>query len=122
MEFTPFLRKPYVVQAVEITRDNIDEVAKWVGEVREDDGQLYILVDRRMVPGHFRVYPGYFMTKLGLNVRCYPRKVFNDLFVEEDEDMKPWIEFMEQKSGYTRYTKRDHDNDRDYDEMYDDER
>jgi hypothetical protein len=35
------------------------------------------------------------MTKMGENVRCYSRKIFKEQFVEEDESIKPWVEFME---------------------------
>lgn len=83
MEFTTFVRKPFVVQAVEITTENIEEVAKYIGDVRErEDGTKYILVDRRLVPNVFKVYPGFFMTKMGENVRCYSRKIFKEQFVE----------------------------------------
>ena len=95
MQFTTFVRKPFVVEAVEVTTENIEEVAKYVGDLREkEDGTQYILVDRRLVPNVFRVYPGFYMTKMGENVRCYSRKIFREQFVEEDEKMKPLLEFM----------------------------
>lgn len=59
MNFTTFVRKPFVVEAVEITIDNIAEVAKSVGDLREmEDGTLYILVDNRLVPNVNKVFPG----------------------------------------------------------------
>lgn len=100
MEFKTFVRKPFVVEAVEITAENITEVAKYIGDVRErEDGTQYILVDRRLVPNVFKVYPGFFMTKMGENIRCYSRKIFKEQFVEEDESIKPWLEFMEKSSA-----------------------
>ena len=96
MEFQTFVRKPFVVQAVEVTTANIAEVAKYVGDLREkEDGTPYILVDRRLVPNVFRVYPGFFMTKMGENIRCYSRKIFKAQFTEMDEQIRPWIEFMD---------------------------
>ena len=93
MQFTTFVRKPFVVEAVEVTTENIEEVAKYVGDLREkEDGTQYILVDRRLVPNVFRVYPGFYMTKMGENVRCYSRKIFREQFVEEDEKMKPLLD------------------------------
>lgn len=95
MEFATYVRKPFVVQAVEITADNIAEVAEHVGDLRhKEDGTPFILVDRRLVPNVFRVYPGFFMTKMGENVRCYSRKIFNEQFVPETPDIKSWVEFM----------------------------
>jgi hypothetical protein len=56
---------------------------------------IFLVVDRRLVPNVFKVYPGFFMTKMGENIRCYSRKIFKEQFVEEDESIKPWIDFME---------------------------
>lgn len=93
--FTTFVRKPFVVEAVEITEDNIKEVANYVGDLRhKEDGTPYILVDRRLVPNVERVYPGYFMTKMGENVRCYSRRIFREQFMIQTEQIKPWVDFM----------------------------
>lgn len=95
MQFTTFVRKPFVVDAVEVTTENIGEVAKYVGDLREkEDGTPYILVDRRLVPNVFRVYPGFFMTKMGENIRCYSRKIFKEQFTEQTDEIKNWVDFM----------------------------
>lgn len=101
MEFTKFVRKPFTVEAIEITLENIDELAKDIGDVRtRDDGTKYILVDSRLVPNVEKVYPGFFVTKMGQNVRCYSRKIFREQFVEATEEIQPWLDFMEaQKSS-----------------------
>lgn len=90
MKFTSFIRRPFLVQAVEITPENITQVAKYIGDVRDrDDGTKFILVNPRLVPtgerGITRVYPGYFVTKMGDNYRCFTRQDFKDLFVQHDE-------------------------------------
>ena len=96
MEMTKYARKPFFVDAVEITADNIEEVAKDVGDLRsKDDGTPYILVDRRLVPNVTRVYIGFFMTKMGDNVRCYSRKVFKEQFVKNNDNIQTWVEFLE---------------------------
>lgn len=95
MEFTTYVRKPFIVDAVEITADNIEEVAKYVGDLREkEDGTQYILVDQRLVPNVERVYPGFFMTKMGENVRCYSKRIFKEQFLFQTEEIKPWVEYM----------------------------
>ena len=95
MQFQTFVRKPFVVDAIEVTTANIAEVAKYVGDLREkEDGTPYILVDRRLVPNVFRVYPGFFMTKMGENVRCYSRKIFKEQFMFQTDQIKPWVDFM----------------------------
>lgn len=99
MEFTTFVRKPFVVDAVEVTAENIGEVAKYVGDLREkEDGTPYILVDRRLVPNVFRVYPGFFMTRMGENVRCYSKKIFKEQFMVQDEQIKEWVNFINGKA------------------------
>ena len=98
MEFQTFVRKPFDVQALEITKDNIAEVAKSVGDLRtEDSGDPYILVDPRLVPNVIRVYIGFYMTKMGQNVRCYSRRVFREQFTEKTEEMQPWLDYIEGK-------------------------
>jgi hypothetical protein len=93
--FKTFVRKPFIVEAVEITEDNIKEVANYVGDLRQkEDGTPYILVDRRLVPNVERVYPGYFMTKMGENVRCYSRRIFKEQFMVQTDQIKPWVDFM----------------------------
>jgi hypothetical protein len=95
MQFTTFVRKPFVVNAIEVTNENIAEIAKYVGDLREkEDGSPYILVDRRLVPNVDRVFPGFFMTKMGENVRCYTRKIFREQFIIQTDEIKPWVEFM----------------------------
>lgn len=100
MDFTTFVRKPFVVEAVEITEDNIEEVAKYIGDIRErEDGTKYILVDTRLVPNVERVYTGFFMTKMGENVRCYSKKIFREQFTEKTDEIQPWLDFMESQSA-----------------------
>jgi hypothetical protein len=95
MKFTTYVRKPFIVQAVEITTDNIADIAGFVGDLRKkEDGSPYILVDPRLVPNVERVYPGFFMTKMGENIRCYSRRVFTDQFIVQSDQIKPWVDYM----------------------------
>ena len=95
LEFTEFVRKPFVVGAVEVTEENIEEVAKYVGDLKsKDDGTPYIQVDRKLVPNIYRVFPGFFMTRMGDNVRCYSRRVFLEQFRAQTPDIKTWVDFM----------------------------
>lgn len=95
MDFTTFVRKPFMVEAVEVTEDNIEEVAKFVGVLRKkDDGTPYINVDRRLFPNIFRVYPGFWMTKMGDNIRCYSKQVFKKQFIESNDGLNAWYEEM----------------------------
>lgn len=88
LEFTPFVRKPFTVEAVRITEANIAEVAELVGEVRyldeKNQRKPYIHVNRRLVPYVLRVFPGFWVTRMGEEVRCYANKVFHEQFAESD--------------------------------------
>lgn len=101
LKFSEYVRRPFVVEAVEITKENIGEIASFVGELKEkEDGTPFILVDRRLVPNVYRVYPGFFMTRMGDHIRCYSRKVFVEQFTEQTEDIQPWVAFLnEGKNG-----------------------
>lgn len=93
MEFTRFVRKPFVVEAIEITEENIEEIAREVGTIREkEDGTLYIQVDQRRVPNVLAVFPGFWMTKMGRNVRCYSRRVFLNQFTEITPEVDAGLE------------------------------
>jgi hypothetical protein len=103
MEFIEFVRKPFVVEALEITEENIAEVAKYVGDVEEnDDGTRFIRVDRSLVPNVTRVYPGYFMTRMGDYVRCYSRRVFFEQFTPLTGDIRKWVVFLEKTTPTPR--------------------
>lgn len=96
MEFTTYVRRPFVVQAVEVTTANIAEVATLVGELNEKrDGTPYIMVNPELVPNVERVYPGYYMTKMGDNVRCYSRRVFREQFMEKNEENRGLFDYVE---------------------------
>lgn len=99
MEFNKFVRKPFIIEAVEITEDNIGEIAQFVGTLRKKkDGTPYIQVDRLLVPSIPRVYPGFWMTKMDDNVRCYSNRTFKEQFVESTPDIANWVEFMNRET------------------------
>jgi len=89
---TTYVRKPFLVDAVEITDKNISELASLVGTLQnKDDGTIYIQVDRRLVPNVFRVYPGFWMTKMDGNIRCYSKQIFDKLFIPSNVELEEWI-------------------------------
>lgn len=84
MKFNQYIRRPFVVEAVEITEENIDEVAELVGEIRVKDGVKFIALNRRIVPNVNRAYIGWFMTRMNDNYRCYNPKTFNEQFIDHE--------------------------------------
>ena len=96
LEFEKYVRIPFVVEAVEITVANIEEIAMQVGTLKTDaeTGKPYIWVDKRLVPGVNKVHPGYFMTRMGDMVRCYSPKVFAAQFRMPDANIMEWVEYI----------------------------
>lgn len=98
LEFNPFMRRPFTVDAIKVTKENIDEIAVYVGDVEEtDEGTPFIVVDPSLVPNVARVHVGYFVTKMGDYVRCYSPKVFHQQFVPMDADMEKFMEVASQR-------------------------
>jgi hypothetical protein len=103
MDFNEFVRKPFIVEAMEITRDNITEVAKYIGDVEEsEDGSKFIRVDHKLVPNVTRVYPGFYMTRMGDYIRCYSRRVFFEQFTPLTGDIQKWVTFLEKTTPIPR--------------------
>lgn len=100
MDYTTFVRKPFTVEAVEITAENMAELAQFIGVIEtEEDGTPFIKVDHSKVPTKvYRVFVGYWMTKMTYGkttqIRCYSPKIFRQQFVESTPPMLEWVEFL----------------------------
>ena len=88
MEFTQFVRRPFAVEAVEITMLNIEEIAKLIGELRVKDGVIYIGLNHRTIPNVDRAYVGWWMTRMGNNYRCYSPKTFQHQFIDYQDSIE----------------------------------
>lgn len=96
MKMHTFVRRPFTVKAVEVTRQNIHELAPYIGTVETSDrGQEFIQVDKSKVPNIGRVWPGHFVTVMGGNIRCFTRKSFIAQFAGASPDIMTWVEWME---------------------------
>lgn len=84
MDFKQYTRRPFVVEAVEITEENLEEVAALIGGIREANGQRWIILDRSVVPNISRAEVGWYLTRLNDKYHCYAPKVFNAQFVLAD--------------------------------------
>lgn len=96
MEFTTYVRKPFEVEAVEVTADNIASVAKMIGTLKiTKEGVPYIQVDPTKVGQVERVWPGYWMTKMSKNIRCYSPNLFLAQFQPKENGEEPVSEDTE---------------------------
>lgn len=98
MQTTTFVRKPFIVEAIEITKENIADLAEFIGDLEhKDDGTPYIQVDKAKVPNMYRVYLGFWMTKMDNNIRCYSRRVFKDQFMQMTPLVQQYVDQMKKK-------------------------
>lgn len=98
MEFTTFVRKPFVVEAIEVTDENIEQLAELIGELRhKENGAPYISVNRRHIVQD-RVYTGFWITKMGGNIRCYSSRIFTNEFVRSNSDIEAWVSYLNNSS------------------------
>lgn len=90
LEFVSYVRKPFKVSSCEVTKDNIEELNKQfkIGTLdHKPDGTPFIIVtNTHKIPNVNRIFPGYFLTKMGKNMRCFSRKIYFEQF----EEMTPW--------------------------------
>lgn len=98
MQFNQFIRKPFKIEAIEITAENLSEIAPLIGEERTKGDDRYIAVDKRIVPSIHRAYVGWFVTRLDDNLRCYSPKVFHAQFAELTGEWADWLEALEDDS------------------------
>lgn len=84
-----YTRKPFTVEAVQVTPQNLEEVAKWCGgeiitERRGGREVKYIKVDvsRPMTERQTKAFVEDWVLKAGTGFKCYTKKAFPDCFVE----------------------------------------
>jgi hypothetical protein len=94
IEYEDFVRKPFIVKAVEVTEENIREIADELGRMKfdENDGTPYIAVEKGKVPNVSRVQLGWWMTKHGKRTHCYAPGVFEKQFVENTPAIQEWVD------------------------------
>ena len=79
-----YARKPFVIDAVRVTAENIEEVAEWCeGEVRtKKDASKYIkvAVQRPMNDRQTMAFAGDWVLKAGMGFKVYTQKAFEASF------------------------------------------
>lgn len=92
METTKFTRKPFDVEAVQVTADNIDEVAKWCqGEViTQNDGSKFIKVRvlRVLNERQTQAFVEDWVLYAGTGYKVYTDKAFRKSFVPQTEELR----------------------------------
>lgn len=82
-----YTRKPFTVEAVQVTSENFNAVAEWCGgEVQSlSDGASFIKVDvsRPITTRQTRAFPGDWVLFAGRNFKVYTEKAFRTNFIPE---------------------------------------
>jgi len=85
IETTKFSRKPFFVDAVQVTEANMKEVAEWCsGEILEYPNETYIKVSvkRPYSQRQTQAHPGDWVLQAGKGFKVYPDKAFKQSFDE----------------------------------------
>lgn len=87
LETTKYARKPFHVDAVRVTAENMAEVAQWVnGDIRPDkDGKQFVKVRvaRPMSERQSQAYVGDWVLYAGTGYKVYTHKAFLASFEQE---------------------------------------
>jgi hypothetical protein len=108
MQTAVFARRPFFVEAVQVSAENFEDIAKWCGgqmQVREGgDGKKkpYILVTvvRPMNDRQKTAFVGDWVVRAGSSFRVYTSTGFGKSFiptnprVEEKRDIEAWLEYL----------------------------
>lgn len=89
METEKYLRKPFEVEAVQVTAENIDEVAQWCkGEVKEQNGNKYIKVEvaRTLNEKQTMAFIGDWILFAGTGYKVYTAKAFGKHFTKVETE------------------------------------
>lgn len=86
IESTIYVRKPFEVEAVEVTEENIKEAAQWCQGTLMEDSRPYIKVRvaRPLNERQTKAYPGDWILYAGTGFKVYTAKAFYKTF-----EMKP---------------------------------
>lgn len=102
-----FVRKPFVVEGLEVTAENIAEVAEWCGgEVRESNGKrgyrvqqyIKVAVKNPLNDRQTRAYVGDWVLSASTGFKVYSKKAFVASFDEQTERMFDVIERMDERA------------------------
>lgn len=84
IESTRYVRKPFYIDAVQVTTENLEDIAKWVeSEVRHDvDGTKYVKVrvHRPLNDRQTKAYVGDWVLKAGGGFKVFTPKAFASNF------------------------------------------
>lgn len=94
LESTEYERKPLKVAVVQVTSENIEEVARWTrGALKTDDGGKFVevKVHRPIDDRQTKAYAGDFVLKAPTGFKVYTQTAFAKSFVQVSEVKTPVV-------------------------------
>lgn len=82
IETTKYVRKPFEVDAVQVTEENLEAVKDWCQGALEEDNRPYIRVRvaRPLNERQTKAYPGDWVLYAGTGFKVYTSKAFHKTF------------------------------------------
>lgn len=94
LETVKYVRKPFYIDAVQVTAENLADVAKWAdGDVRSDENAKYIhvRVHRPINDRQSKAYVGDWVLYAGTGFKVYTPKAFAQSFELAPDDAVPLV-------------------------------
>lgn len=90
VETTTYVRKPFEVEAVEVTEENMEAVKDWCQGVIESDNRKFIRVrvTRVLNERQTKAYPGDWVLYASTGFKVYTAKAFHKTFEKPDGEAK----------------------------------
>ena len=98
LHYETFVRTPFKIEAVEVTEENIHQIAEMLGSKIFTDtrtGSTFIGVDNDQMPGIYRIYAGFWVTKMGHRFRAYSQQRFLKEFIRLSAGVEGWVKMAE---------------------------
>lgn len=86
-----YTRKPFSIDAIRVTEENLEEVAQWCGgEIHKYNGKRFIKVDvnRPLTEKQTKAFAGDWVLKAGTGFKVYQHKAFQHCFDKVAEESK----------------------------------
>ena len=82
IESTTYVRKPFEVDAVQVTEDNLEQVRQWCQGKLESDNRPFVRVrvSRALNERQTKAYPGDWVLYAGTGFKVYTDNAFHKTF------------------------------------------
>ena len=97
MNIQKYTRRPFTVQAVQVTLENMREVAEWCGGVvveadRPENSYIKAKIARPLNKRQTQAFAGDYVLKMGRGVKIYLEKAFDKAFVPADDNTRMFVD------------------------------